>query len=125
MSSRKKQCYRSDTPMPENSAWRHFITGEPYEESWYHKLGLDKIAFYYIVSKCEDLWENTPLHMNYGKPKQSHLAQRQLDCRGTVGLVLRWMTSTMERSDLGIELDWWSLSLTSTFSLEFRSCLRP
>jgi len=32
--------------------------------TWYHKLGLPKIAFHSIVSKCEDLWEKTPLQLN-------------------------------------------------------------
>ena len=48
-------------------------------------------------------FENNDLNLHDGKPKLCHLAQRQLDCKGTVGLVLRWMTSTMERNDLATE----------------------
>lgn len=96
----KKQCTRIDIQIPEAAPWNHFEgNNNGSDQSWFHYLGLSKESFNALVELCEEPWRNNPI-INFngksrpqGKPRPCALAKRLLDCRATIALGLRFLTT--------------------------------
>jgi hypothetical protein len=102
--SSKKQFRRIDIPDYEHCLWNHWEGSGPHdEEAWFEKVGLPEDSFAALVLVMLPFWIATPIveaEGNVNQPRDSDLKRRQLNCRDTVALVLRWYTSTSKRVDV-------------------------
>ena len=103
----KKQCVRRDIQTPEFAPWNYFEkNNNGSDQSWFHCLGLSKNSFESLVGLCQEPWSSNPIidfngmSRPQGKPRPSALATRLLDCRATMALSLRYLTTTDSRDAL-------------------------
>ena len=72
-------------------------------------VGLPEVAFYELVNLCEEPWRENPIlatnghNRPVGRPRPCDISRRYLNCRDTIGLVLRWLTSCQDRFDVAKE----------------------
>jgi len=101
--SPKKYACRESIPLPHNSSWNHLLNcQDDTDETWFTRVALPKQSFLDLVNLCEQTWAVNPISAfrtdnisgETGQPRPQDLSRRELDCAGTVGIALKFLTST-------------------------------